>query len=438
MSPRTRIALFLLLAVLVAIALSFRWYKTSQKKNIIVLMVDTLRADHLSSYGYQRSTSPAIDRLGADGLRCTRAYAAAPWTAPGVASILSGLYPSVHTVQPPKRLSEAKRIGHRVPDEVKLIGEYLSSEGFQTAGVSSNPWISKEFNFSKGFDRFVYEKHVNAQRVVTLAKEEIENFGQKPSVPFLLYVHFFDPHAPYKPPADFQNPFTDFIQGDLYSEKMQQQINNYDAEIAYTDLQIADFVSFLKGRGLYDDSIIVFVADHGEAFNEHGEVEHGFHVHVEEVAIPLIVKAPGLTGTIEAAVSQIDIVPTLLEAVGIARPDNLQGISLYDQKAINQRSGVFSETYRVYRERALSTGEGTRLLTSVDSDSDTTMKPSGLFDTREDPHELRPMQNSELQNELMGYLKSIVKKNAPRVKAQEQEISDDTMKQLETLGYINN
>lgn len=412
--------------------------KTSRSSpNIIIIMIDTLRADHLGCFGYERNTTPNIDRLASESLNFKRAISASSWTPPSVTSILTGLYPTAHTNQPPKRFSSAVQLGNQIPDSVRLLPEMLKVKNYRTAAISSNPWISKEFNFNKGFDRFYYAKHIDAEKVVALGKKEVDLFSQDQEKPFFLYLHLIDPHEPYLTHADFK--FNGALGEREYSEEMMNKINLYDGEIQYTDAQLGVFLNYLKDKKLYENTIIVLVSDHGEAFNEHGSFGHGFNLHIEEVHVPLIIKTLGAPGVVEESVSHVDIVPTLLSLVGINLPKYLVGQSLLDAKALATRSGVYSEVYRVFRQRAFSTAVGERLIVEMGDTSNpkNSMDKKGLYDLIKDPHELNSIDDPIVDAELRSYLESIVSRNTPLYAPKEVKIQDKTVEQLETLGYIN-
>lgn len=434
------IKLIFSILLIVAATVAGTWWKLNQKTkatNVIVILVDTLRADHLSLYGYERSTSPNLDKLAEESLVFSRAISTASWTPPGTTSVLSGLYPTTHTNQPPKRLTTAAHLGNKIPPEVKLLPVILKEQLYQTAALTSNPWITEEFGFDRGFDRFYYSKHIDAKNLIERSKKTIDRFLQNSDTPFFLYLHLIDPHAPYTAHSEF--PFQGKLSRGNYSEEAMGDINAYDSEIAFTDFHLGRLFDYLKSKGLYEDSIIVVVSDHGEAFHEHGITGHGFNLHIEEVHVPLIIKGIGKTGFVTEAVSQVDIVPTLLDKLKIAAPYALDGISLLNPSLIKQRAGVYSETYRIYRQRAFSTVAGERLIVEMGDieNPKELMSKKGLYDLNKDPYESNSIEDAPMYDELRSYLESMVAKNIPITTPQEVEIESKTVEQLETLGYIN-
>lgn len=434
--------IILAVAIFSVLGLSLLYLPKFTKKsspNIFVLLIDTLRADHLGTYGYSRDTSPNIDKLAKDSIVFHRALAAASWTAPSVSTILSGLYPSQHTNQPVRERGRALKLGSKLPNSIETMSERLKTRGYRTAGISTNPWITAEFNIDQGFDNFHYFDRAAAEKVVKSAKKIVGSY--KETEPSFLYMHFMDPHSPYAPQKSFANLFSGSNGKHPYGEVEQKKINLYDAEIKYTDHHIGTFIDFLKEKNLYDDAVIILLADHGEAFLEHGTSGHGYQLFMEEVHIPLLVKVPGHKGSILKSVSQIDVLPTILDVVG-ADPDvSLPGVSLLDSEAIEKRTGVLSEVYRVYEQHAYTTTEGERLIKDFGNRKSPFLTQSqGLFNLNQDPSEQKLIESPEITAELDGYLQGVNQnnqKNISKVDSNEVTISDSTFKKLESLGYIN-
>ncbi len=430
-----KIVSIVLLVLLLAAGCYFLCGK-QKKPNVIVILIDTLRADHLSAYGYERSTSPNIDKFARDGALFKNAFSTASWTPPGTTSVLSGLYPTGHTNQPPKRLTDAQLTGIKIPQNIKLLPEVLKANGYQSAALTSNPWITKEFDFDRGFDVFYYSKHLDAKGILDRSRKSVSRFMENPEKPFFLYLHLIDPHAPYTAHPEF--PFSGKLNVREYSETALADINAYDSEIAFTDAQLGSFFEFLKSKNLYDDTVIALVADHGEAFDEHGLTGHGFNLNVEEVHIPFIIKSAGLKGEYADTVSQVDLMPTILDVVGLEAPYPLAGISLRDSEKLKNRPGVYSENYRIYRQRAFSNFDQQRLIMEmgdIENPKDQ-MSKRGVYDLKTDQFEQKSLEDAELETELKSYLDQAIKENVPMAAVKEVEIEKGTMQTLETLGYI--
>lgn len=292
--------------------------------HVLFITVDTLRADRLGCYGYQPARTPEIDRLARQGLRVEDAISAAPITLPAHASIFTGLYPPAHGV----RDNGTYALGN----EAVTLAERLQQAGYRTHAVISALVLNRRYNLAQGFDGYdddlwsedepklfmIRERPAakTAQRAVSwLRLWAAEGAGTTPAKPFFLWIHFFDPHQPYAPP-----PSDRALSPTLY-----------DAEIAAVDHGIAAVLDELRGRDLLDDTLVVLTADHGESLGEHGEKTHAVFVYDATVRVPLIFRHPRLfpKGEVyEAPVRSVDIVPTVLAALGLPGGDETQGADL--------------------------------------------------------------------------------------------------------------
>jgi len=297
---------------------------------LVVYLVDTLRADHTSPYGYERDTTPALSRFAADAVVFDEAISHASWTKPSVASIFTSQLPGRHLAV---QLRDPLDPGH------VTLAEMLQAKGFTTGAAIANSVIySYGNNFDQGFDSFVglhdsqghASKSVDADVVVDTALEWI---GTRAGLPQFVYIHTMDPHVPYIPPAPFDrryephpteghpgvDPRTDFHE----REDRERLVAQYDGEIAYGDAEFGRFIDALEKDGSYEDALIIFVADHGEEFLDHGQWLHGRSVFDELVRVPLIIKFPGnrhAGSRIAQQVQTVDILPTVLEAAGLPVP----------------------------------------------------------------------------------------------------------------------
>ncbi|MCZ7586421.1 MAG: sulfatase [Deltaproteobacteria bacterium] len=264
---------------------------------VVWISIDTLRADHLGMYGYERPTSPNLDALAAEGTRRRTVHRALPWTLPTHASMFLGLDPSGHGMT-----TQQHRFGARTP----LFPEVLKDRGYRSGAVVTSLLLSPTFGFAPGFDKYEMNIEYNAGAVVDRGLEWIGR-AEKPT---FLFLHFFDPHFPYGAPPGYYGRFgpasrtLDRMQGRGYFElmnwvmklperRMPQVLARYDEEIAYTDDQIGRLFTELKRRGVYDRAWIVVVADHGEEFLDHGSMGHSATMYDELMRVPMIVKAPG-------------------------------------------------------------------------------------------------------------------------------------------------
>ncbi len=315
-------------------------------------MIDTLRADHLGFNGYERDTSPVIDKFAAENLNCKRNFTPAPWTPAAIASLFTGLYPSAHGMMPPNGRDEAAKKSIRLASGWTTMAELFKNNGYYTEGFSPNPWITEGFGFKQGFDVFPYKERAIAGEVNKYAKATVEKWKKEAAdKPLFLYLHYLDPHDPYKPPVPYNTMFSDTLKSAEYPARQAEMINQYDGEIRYTDAMVGELFDYLKAEKIYDDAIIVLLADHGEQFVEHGNQGHGHNVYTEETFVPLIFKINGKKGEINELTSIVDIMPTLVDAAELKDAPVMQGVSVLDSKALNDRQGVVSEVNRVRHQK---------------------------------------------------------------------------------------
>jgi arylsulfatase A-like enzyme len=301
--------------------------------NVVLVVVDTLRQDHLSAYGYARETAPFLDGLARQGV-VLDGISPASWTKPATASILTGLHPVTH---------QAIDRQDRLPDEATTLAETLRSTGYRTLAASANGWVSPTFGFQQGFEKFLlYER--DSVRASDLNRQFLPKLQRLPE-PFFLYVHYIDPHVPYAPQVDWRGePLPASVHPLLPAELdathvrtrpadlLRRAVDLYDGEIRGADLGLAELVGALRGRGVLGRTLLVVTADHGEEFEEHGRMSHGQTLYEEVLRVPLIFSGPGLRGgTRRGRASLLDIVPTLLDLVEVPfwrRPSHLDGVSL--------------------------------------------------------------------------------------------------------------
>jgi arylsulfatase A-like enzyme len=308
--------------------------------NVVLITVDTLRADHLSCYGYERPTSPFLDSLAAAGARCADASAPASWTKPSTGTILTGLYPSRHGA-----LYHGSSL--HVPEGERTLAEAFAQRGYVTAGFVANPNVKAVFDFDRGFDEYF---DAPVQDTLTLASLRTSSFGrmlmallrhkfnwnyendissmnrevlawlrQNHSSRFFLYVHYIDPHDPYDPPAAYREQFARGAGTALFNERKRKVgIDLYDGEIRYTDDGLKALVEALREHGAWENTLFVLTSDHGEEFFEHGVLGHGFSLYQEVVHVPLILHGPGVPAgvVLEEPVAVLDMPATLLDLAG--------------------------------------------------------------------------------------------------------------------------
>ncbi|HEX6203181.1 MAG TPA: sulfatase [Thermoanaerobaculia bacterium] len=328
--------------------------------NILLVTVDTLRADHLGSYGYARATSPHLDRLAAEGVRFEDPVVQWPKTGPSFASIFTATYPKDNGI--------VRRIGQPLPCRFRMLAEELQAAGYQTHAVIANAAVASDFYFDQGFDTYVEAWEVEqgdldpigAEAITRLATGLLEQIRGSEK-PYFLWVHYVDPHAPYAPP---EGEWRDRFQGDehwdgavrvpISTDRPKQQmlgigtervldgrdelafyVARYDAEIAYVDHWIGELFAAAGERGLLDRTLTAFTSDHGESLGEHGYYfDHGRFSFDTCLRVPLVLHYPGVLEPRvddDGPVELLHLAPTLLEAAGVALADGawMQGRSLW-------------------------------------------------------------------------------------------------------------
>ena len=313
-------------AALVALAFAVASCTGPERPNILFIVIDTLRADRLGAYGAERDTSPAIDALAAQSVRFERAYSTSPWTKPAVASLLTGLYPSTHQVNSAAR---------HLPEAADTLAEILAAEGYRTFGVVSHYLLTAERGFAQGFEAYAESEgggawHVSTPGVTMQASEVLRRFGAG-ARPFLLFVHYFDPHSSYlrHPEAGFSAERVGRLDGqqsivelreimhDLTAAELDYLRDIYDEEVRFTDAGIGRLLGLLSELGLDANTVVVLTADHGEEFLDHGWIGHSRTLYEELVHVPLIIRTPSSTPhVVEVPVSMASITPTILDLVG--------------------------------------------------------------------------------------------------------------------------
>lgn len=311
--------------------------------NVIIVLLDTVRSDHLSCYGYPEKTSPHIDALAADGVLFRRLMPQASWTRPSVASLLTSTYPPTHG---------AEDRHDPVRPDLPWLSSALLAQGYETVGVVTNPHCLPVWGFGEGFNQYLSYcsaeggKDGNDITAVDAALSTIDCVEGKP---WFVYLHLMAAHRPYTAPEGYAARFRpDKYTGTRPQRWVQADLVKYDGEIAWVDEQVGRLVAELKRQGQYDNTLIMLVSDHGEQFGEHGAQGHGVSLHEEELRVPLILKLPGgrLDGeTRQALVEMVDIAPTVLDLLGLQPESRFEGRSfagIVEQDRWEYRAGFAS------------------------------------------------------------------------------------------------
>ena len=312
--------------------------------NLLVYMIDTLRADRLAAYGNDRGLTPNLDALARDSLVFSDVVAVSSWTRPTVASILTGLSPLVHTAQAPE---------DGLPKEVDTLAEIVGREGFRTAAFLTNNVVGEDYGFGQGYDFIsLHRERLKTPEVHTRASVVHGDFlgwldRRDEADPFYAYLHVTEPHAPYTPSPRSRSLFAPSATGDVGLHASVEELTQgrreprpgeaaalrdlYDAEIHDLDQAFGRFMTDLEARDLLEETVVVVLADHGEEFGEHGRWQHGLTLYPEQLHVPLLIRLPRrvYSSTAGARIgdmaSQVDVLPTLLGILGLEIPDGLDG-----------------------------------------------------------------------------------------------------------------
>ncbi len=430
--------------------------------NLVLVVVDTLRADHLGVYGYGRPTSPALDRLAAESAVFTQARAQAPCTFPSVNSLLTSRHPWTFSGQPHGHLG--------IPPEIPTLASRLRRAGYRTVAVSASPVVrdspsrlNRQGGFGAGFDLFLEGCSWQEGRCVQRQARRVLSLVAEP---FFLYLHYLDPHDPYRAP-DGATPFagpppagaSDAVaagnplpaaerlygagEAGLTAGELTHLRDRYDEEVAWADRQLGDLHRLLADHGLLETTLLVVTADHGESFLEHGHLRHCRSVYDEELRVPLLVRLPGGTdgaaGTrVEEPVALLDVAPTLLDYAGALDPaGGWVGRSLrpwLEGRDGEAAGGVGDVTASTGTRRALVAGRFKLIHDLAGGDT-------RLFDLRSDPGEernlaaRRPQVTADLLRRLDRHLRS-VEGTGLDAGAGHLDRSREAQRQLRALGYL--
>jgi len=343
--------------------------------DLLLYVVDALRADHLSCYGYGRSTTPNIDALAEEGLLYRQCFTPATWTKPVSASVLTGAYPPTHGTRTREDTFDA---------DIRRLPELLAEEGYETGGFSAMGNVSASIGYDRGFDAYydLYKDPAIVERRATSSadseelahetegeialprasdvRERLTDWVEATTGEFFAFCWSIDPHIPYDPPADFRefvdpayagsvNGQRETLPAVTTDEDLDHLKGLYDGEIRYSDHEFGQVVERLRKLGLYEETMIVLIGDHGDAFMEHGRLTHGHLPFEELIHVPCVIKPPASHDhnprTIEETVALIDLVPTILHAAGIDdRPETIQGRSIPPYGPAGSSTPVYSET----------------------------------------------------------------------------------------------
>jgi len=421
--------------------------RQSDLPNILLVTLDTTRADHLSCYGYHRKTTPRLDELAADAMVYDRCISTSSWTLPSHASLLTGRFPTSHGARRDpngqQRLSDAvpgdfwEYRANALTERIETLPSVLRRYGYATGAVIGGPWLKKPFGLGQGFDYYDDDGITNtngrpAEQINQRALSWTEKVADQP---FLLFLNYFDPHDPYMPPRAFWSQFMDVPRlSRLADYTLEQEIALYDAEIYYTDRSFGKLMDHLKDLGLFDNTWIIVTGDHGELFGEHGLRRHGATLYEPELHVPLIMKYPKRwtrRGRISQPIQLTDIMPTILAQLGLPTPPNVQGTALGQPQRL-----IFAEVYYL---SALPIKNSYRAF--YEGDLKYIWHSRGrhmLFDLKADPREEHNLYGLRLEKALAmrDAMDALVKKLPRPSEVAVTKIDPETSRVLRDLGYL--
>jgi arylsulfatase A-like enzyme len=402
--------------------------------NIIFIVSDALRADHLGVYGYERNTSPFLDFLGRKGVIFKDVKSHAAWTRPSMVSLFSGISPFSFDTKM-----------QRIPEHIDFITDILQRRGYNTYGISANPLLLKNINFPKGMDRFEYIASLDGKEINRCLMEELRPQMKEP---YFLWLHYMDTHVPYKPPPEWAHKINpdmknlSMVQSNVEitkwdGETMQNAIDLYDAEILYWDSLIKELFDAFEP----DSNILwVILSDHGEEFGDHGGQGHGVSLYEELLHIPLILYCEKIFTrplVVEEPISAIDVLPTLLELLGLkSEPARWEGRDVLSSPSSDQdfisHANIYQNNRRISRTlRAIYKNDWKYI-------HDQTRGEHSLFNLAEDPMERvnRIKENKAIASDLAAELHQFVESRKNRYTWEKAAEPDpEIAERIKALGY---
>ncbi|REK18630.1 MAG: DUF229 domain-containing protein [Planctomycetota bacterium] len=444
--------LFAVALVSLAALIAVLAWPSEPPPNLLIVSIDTLRADHLGCYGYDRPTSPTLDALAERGVVFEAASTPSPWTKPAHASLFTGKYPSRHgAIDSFRPLS----------DDTVHLASLLTEQGFDTAAVVNVAWLTIH-GLSRGFQHVDFVPSFESPEPSEVTEKSIAWFDQRDrEKPFFALVHYFDVHSSYQSLPQYEQMFVDEYVGPangttaqlldftihgarLIDRDIAHISNLYDAGIRQLDDQLAKLFAYLEENGELENTVVVITSDHGEELFDHGSFMHGFTQYEEVARVPLVFFGPGVAvkQRIGAPVSLVDVMPTCLKLMGIAGPEDMDGVPLDDlwRGAEPAERALFYEadnkipreksdtTYSLGSRRAIRRGD-----LKLHYDIETGEKR--LFDLAADPLE-RTIVNGKHAAVADAMLEELLAHLANPTETEPGNWSDDRLRALRQLGYV--
>lgn len=447
---------FFLLLFLLLIALAFVWkpdivgvvansLKIPNRVNVILIVVDALRADHLSIFGYDRNTSPRIERVAQEGTVFECAYTHVPLTLPTFTTMFTSLYPYSHRVLTPFKGPSPKAV---------TLAEILQKHGWQTGAVVGASNLDSDLGLSQGFQFYDDTFPKNADSIMFQHRNKVEYQRRAEEVNHLVFnwldrvrksnnffilIHYIDPHFPYTPPPPFDRAYHDHDDQDQNS----RWIDMYDGEVAYTDKNVGELFDYLKRTGLRENTLVILTSDHGEGLGDHDYQFHGGKLYEADVRVPLVFVGPGVIHgqRIRGIVQHVDLAPTILDYLNLPKPAFFQGISFLPllegkesrqkreyailEKAISPRDMKYSWAVRNGNEKFIWSSDGNHEFYDLESDP---KELNNLFESQKERAMSLFVRGFAFRSQLYPHPLAIKKK-----KNEDLELDE----KLKALGYVN-
>jgi len=467
------ISIIAFIPILVFISLIF---KEKSKVNIIIIVIDALRKDHLSCYGYYRNTTPYIDTLAENGILFKNCIAQSSWTLPSMASIFSSKYPSQIGVGAVADKNGMYNLQENTPSVLKeeelTLAEAFNENGYNTISIAPNYFVSEKFGLAQGFEKKFYSRQKNAKEIVDLAinqiseylKKQTEEHKKKDDSPFFMYLHFMDVHVPTHPPSPYNTLYPtldnkahnkrhhewsfkigESLNNQEFKEYRSHKIALYDGALNFIDSQIGRFIKYLDTSPL-NEKIIVITSDHGEEFWDHAlfekkyyedprgyyGIDHGHTMFGELLEVPLIFHGKGIPEkSIEQQVKSLDIMPTILSSSGIKyKTNNIEGIDLIYKIKRNELEDSVAITEGIaygYEKKSIQDGKYKYINGEVEL----------FYDKLKDPLEKRNIIKNKPK--LAAQYKKVLSKFFYTIRLQEKKSvlkDEELIEELRSLGYI--
>ncbi len=455
--------LVLTILLIIVVGVYYTLTPTSLEKNVIFIVLDTVRADRLGCYSNSSDLTPEIDRFAKDAVLFENAFSHAPWTLPSIASLFTSRYPAQHGAG--GSLGKFKIL----QNDAVTLAEVFQRAGVVTGAIVNVFLLSEKFGMTQGFetvDAYVTGNNIDVRRAGPTTSAALRWIDQHKNKPFFLFVHYFDPHLIYNPPQPFRRRFadpqdcntTDYIFGTVRDmvelrrnqtspppDKIARLEKLYNGEIAYTDSEVGKLIDGISQRGLDKNTIIVITADHGEEFLDHGGFEHGHTLYDELLHIPLIVRAPAITTKKESPVKakrvpdtvrSIDVAPTLCELAGIPGDSAFIGQSLVPflqgshqqlSRPVLSQGNMWGPSGTAWRK------DGLKLILQSSSPE------VQLFNIRTDPQEQENLANQqpEHRDAMIADLRLILQTISNQRPGETAPVlTEDEIQRLRSLGYV--